>query len=106
MKVLDNGEVFTIWLSSNDTHQWSLGLAPRGKNGRWPVSQLASRRIKATFDTSGLLDCTVDGRNLSEDSRFWVPVDEFNAIVADFAETVMDKEHPAFYVVVGQFARI
>lgn len=104
MKLEDNGSAFTIWLSAKDTQDWSQGLAPRGKISRWPVAQLAGRRVKATFDESGLIEFTVDGRDISG-ARLWVPVDEFNALVADFAETKLSKDHPCYYVAVGQFAR-
>ena len=104
MKLEIEGDSFTIWLSASDTQRWAQGLAPTGKISRWPVSELGGRRVRATFDSSGLLEFLLDGRDISN-STIWVPVDEFNAIVADFAETKLPRDHAAWFVAVGQFAR-
>jgi len=102
MKLDVDGDAFTLWLSPNDTQQWTLGFAPKGKVGRWPAAELGGRRIRATFDSSGLLECLVDGRDVTK-SRIWVPVDEFSAMAADFIETKLPRDHAAWYVAVGQF---
>lgn len=102
MKLESNGDSFTIWLSPNDTQRWSKGLAPTNKGGQWPCSELGGRRVRATFDSSGLLEFLIDGRNITN-STIYVPVDEFSALIADFAETKLPREHAAWFVAVGQF---
>jgi len=53
------------------------------------------------FDSNGLLDWTVDGREPSEGS---METDELNAIVSDLAtEAGLDSENVAWFVAVGQF---
>ena len=96
MKFDDGGRAFTIWLSAADTTEWA--------RGNWPASQLSGRRIRATFAEEGLVEFFVDGRCITK-ARLWVPVDEFNALVADYAKNNLDKDHPCYYVAVGQFAR-
>ncbi|MAA63867.1 MAG: hypothetical protein CL581_03680 [Alteromonadaceae bacterium] len=102
MKIKDGGESFTIWLSPKDTQEWARGTAGVGDGGVWPCSEMAGRRVRATFDRSGLLEFLIDGRDIRQ-STLHVPVDEFNAIVADFAATKLSEDHPVWYVAVGQF---
>ena len=73
MKWQDGGSAITVWLSATDTNEWAR---------QWPCSELAGRRIRADFDTNGLLDYTIDGRSRTG-ARMWTPVDEFNAVIAD-----------------------
>ena len=55
MKWTDGGSAITVWLSATDTSEWA--------RVHWPCSELAGRRIRADFDTNGLLDYTIDGRS-------------------------------------------
>jgi len=88
---------FAIWLSSADTSAWAAGYLP--SSGRWPCSEIAGLRLGAVYGAEGLVDLTVNGRYPEESP----PADELNAMVADYAATVLPKDHPCFFVVVGQF---
>ena len=46
----------------------------------------------------------VDGSSLG-DRGIEIPLDEFSAIVADFAQLRLAPDHPAYFVAVGQFAQ-
>jgi len=93
MKWTDGGSAITVWLSATDTSEWARD---------WPCSELAGRRIRADFDTSGLLDFTIDGLHRTG-ARMWTPVDEFNAVIADSLRGKLPEDHPCYFVVVGQF---
>jgi len=93
MKWQDGGSAITVWLSATDTSEWAR---------QWPCSELAGRRIRADFDTNGLLDYTIDGRSRTG-ARMWTPVDEFNAVIADSLRGKLPEDHPCYFVVVGQF---
>lgn len=89
-----------LWLSANDTARWATRAGQS-----WPCSELAGHRVYAAFDRNGLYDMTIDGRDRDVDNT------EFSAIMADFARPRLEKwskrrghEHPAYFVVCGQFA--
>src|SRR5262245_7216944 len=98
MQVTDHG--VTLWLSANDTYAWSRGEHVKlpGK-GRWPCSELANRRVVASFDSHGVNDIFVSGPDSDPSAN------EFNAITSDFLALKLPKDHPAYFVAVGQFER-
>jgi len=94
MRFKDHGTSVQIWLSARDTYDWAhkVGAA-------WPCSTLANKRIFAAFDTNSLCDVTVNGNqglNMMDGA-------EFNAITSDFLATKLDKDHPCYFITVGQF---
>ena len=95
-RVKDNGDSFTIYVSKLETGDGADGWYG---NGRWPCSNLAGKRLAATFDTNGLLDLTVGGRDAPQD----LDANELNACVAYFAGQKLPKDHPCYFVAVGQF---
>ena len=92
MRFEDNGDSIAIWLSARDTYEWA-----RKPGAAWPCSSLEGKRISAAFDTNGLYDLTINGKDLDCDAN------EFNAITSDFIATKIDKSHPCYFVTVGQF---
>jgi len=93
MKILDNGNALTLWVSARDSSDWA------SKPGAaWPCSTLAGHRFVACFDTGGLCDLSVDGRDA-------VDVDgaELSAICADLLARKLAPDHPCYDVAVGQF---
>lgn len=95
MKFEDSGTGVTVWLSATDTYEWAHGRC------RWPCSELAGRRLRADFDSNGLLDYTIDGRPPGD--RLYIPADEFSAVIADHLKGKLPEDHPCYFVVVGQF---
>lgn len=96
MKLQINENGFRLWLSATETAAWAT---EPGK--RWPCSELAGRRLFVAFDARGLSDLTVNGRRAPDD----LSSAELNAIVADFVSPKLSREHPAFFVAIGQFER-
>ena len=92
MRFKDHGRAVAIWISKKETRDWAHC---------WPCSGLSGRSIKAEFDDNGLLELTVDGKFPYDDADFGA--DEFNAITSDYLYDVLDKDHPCWYVCVGQF---
>lgn len=93
MRVQIDENMVRLWLSANDTFYWA-----RRPGQAWPCSEISGRRLFAEFDWNGLLDLTVDGRHGVD-----IPASEFNAITSDFLSDKLPREHPAWYVAVGQF---
>ena len=94
MRFTDQGNGFCLWLSARDTADWA-----RKPGAAWPCSWLSGRRLFVAFDSGGLVDLQVDGGKGDQDC----PVDELNAIVADFAGKRLGEGHPCHFVAVGQF---
>lgn len=92
MKVqISNGNI-RLWLSADDTYDWAH------KTGAiWPRSRLAGKRLFAEFDTNGLVDYRVNGRDGID-----IPSNEFNAITSDFLRVKLPEDHPCYFVAVGQ----
>ena len=92
-RLQDNGDSVCLWASASDTYDWAheIGAA-------WPCSELAGRRFFAAFDTNGLVDLTVDGKD-----GVGIPCDEFNAITSDLLAERLPADHPCYFVTVGQF---
>ena len=93
MRLQDSGDSLAMWVSTNDTYDWATRIG-----SAWPCSELSGHRFFAAFDTNGLVDLTVDGKDDSD-----IPCDELNAIVADLLEDRIPKDHPCYFVTVGQF---
>ena len=91
--VTDTG--VTLWLSANDTYDW----AHRPGNA-WPCSTLSHKRLMAQFDSNGLLDLTVNGKDAQD-----IDGHEFNAITSDYLAPLLTTTHPCWYVCVGQFTQ-
>lgn len=103
MRLKDNGTAITVWISADETRAWARGNG--AGQGCWPCSELEGRRLRADFDSSGLLDYTIDGLDGLEQRRrgLWVPADEWNAVIADHLRTRLPQSHPCYFVAVGQF---
>lgn len=82
-----------VTVSSDATHAWA-----RRSGNAWPCSGLEGRRISAAFFSDGLCDLAIDGR---EDID--VDVHEFNALTSDVLAAKLPREHPCWFVCVGQF---
>ena len=80
MRTQVNGSTTKVWLSANDTYDWAHRI---GKS--WPCSTLSGKRIFAEFDDGDLVDITIDGKSDCDCDAF-----EFNAMIADFTETILD----------------
>lgn len=79
---------FNLWLSANDTYNWA-----HRTGASWPCSTLSGCRLFVQYDTNGLVDLTIDGKDGDCDGN------ELNAIVSDFMRPKLPKEHPcACYV--------
>lgn len=95
----DSGNGFSIKLSERDISDWV-----RKPGAAWPCSTLDGKRLTAEYDDNGLLDYTINGRFIlfGRDSMD-IDSHEFNAIIADHAKEVLPKDHPCYFVAVGQF---
>ena len=93
MRVLDNGSSVVLWASANDTYDWATK-----PYAAWPGSELSGKRFCASFDTNGLCELTVDGKYLTD-----VSGDELSAICSDLLGESLAKDHPCWFVAVGQF---
>ena len=78
-----------MWISADETYQWARS---------WPCSELSGHRIRASFDSCGLFDLAIDGREAPD-----VAADELSACVADHVAQRLAPEHPCYFVAVGQF---
>ena len=94
MRITHDGNSVRLWLSANDTYGWA-----HKPGASWPCSFLAGKRLRADFDSNGLVDYAVNGRYAEG-----MAADEFNAITSDFMRDRLPKEHPCYFVAVGQFA--
>jgi hypothetical protein len=89
MRVRIHDTSVSLWLSANDTYQWAHN---------WPYSELSSRRLYVCFDSNGLCDLAIDGRNDID-----VSANELNAITSDYLAKRLPRNHPCWFVAVGQF---
>lgn len=94
MRVSIHHDSVHLWASAHDTRQWA-----RKPGAAWPCSTLSGSRFFAAFDTNGLYEFTVNGREPSTD----IDGNEFSAICADLLAKRLDREHPVWFVTVGQF---
>lgn len=94
MRFQDSGSGFALWLSARETYAWA-----HRTGSSWPCSFLEGRRLFVGFDRNGLCDLTIDGGRGDQDC----PGDELSAIVADHAKRKLGKDHPCYFVAIGQF---
>ncbi len=95
MRVKDYGNSVSIWLSARDTYDWSTK-----PGAAWPCSTIASKRLFAAFDSTGLVDMSVNGRYTPTQE---IDGNEFNAITSDFLRDRIPADHSCYFVIVGQF---
>ena len=91
IKIVENAVM--VWLSASDTYAWA-----HRSGAAWPGSTLSGNRLFAAFDSNGLYDFTVNGR----DDEGETSADELSAICADHLARNLPKNHPAYDVAVGQ----
>lgn len=85
---------FNLWLSANDTEAWA-----NRAGACWPCSSLEDHRLFVQFDSNGLCDMAIDGKDgIDCDGT------ELSAIVADHMRNKLPKDHPCYSVAVGQFS--
>ena len=94
MQFTDFGDSFVIKLSKRDTSAWATK-----PGAAWPCSTLSGHCLTAGFNTGGLVDLSVDGRDAPDD----IDGHELSAMVADHAAERIDADHPCHFVAVGQF---
>ena len=87
-----------LWLSARDTEDWADGSAPFS-TGVWKCSTIAGHRLFAQFDTNGVVDHALDGKDLPSS----VDGHEFNCITSAALKDHLPKDHPCRFVVVDQF---
>ena len=80
MRTKKIGNTTKIWISANETYAWAHRIGER-----WLCSTLSGKRVFAEFDDGDLVDATVDGK-----SDYDFDVFEFNAIIADLTEIILD----------------
>lgn len=94
MRLKDNGTSIALWLSARDTYDWAHRAGES-----WPCSSLADRRVFCAFDSNGLYELTVDGKDAPDD----IDANELNALTSDFLARRLKPGHPCYLVTVGQF---
>lgn len=82
----------SVWISANETYRWANAVGTS-----WPCSTLSGHRIFAAFDSNGLVDIAIDGKDTDCDAN------EFNALVSDALLCRLSPTHPCYDVVVEQF---
>ncbi|KKK66566.1 hypothetical protein LCGC14_2962840, partial [marine sediment metagenome] len=97
MRLQDNGDSVAMWVSANETYEWANRIG-----SSWPCSELSGKRFFAAFDTNGLYELTVDGKD-PNDMTCWIPGDEFSAITSDLLAERLATDHPCYFVTVGQY---
>ena len=94
MRVVDMGTSVSLSVSASDTYDWA-----RKPGAAWPCSTLSGHRFVAYFDSNGLYDLTVDGRDAPDD----IDGHELSAICSDMLRDRLAQDHPVWFVTVGQF---
>jgi len=93
MRVEITENFVTLYASQGDVYDWlSVG---------WPCSTLQGNRFTAAFDSTGLVDFTLNGRYSDESDE--IDGTELSACCADLLRDRLPKDHPAYFVAVGQF---
>lgn len=93
MRVRIDPHTVTLQASKADTYDWAHRAGES-----WPGSTLSNKRMTASFDSNGLYDFTVNGRDAVD-----IDGTELSALCADLIGTKLTRDHPAWDVVVGQF---
>jgi len=97
VQVFEHG--VNLWVSANETEDWAAGRANFGSGSRWQCSTLAGHRLFAQFDSNGVIDHALDGKDVPDT----VDGHEFNCLCADALKARLPKDHPARFVAVDQF---
>ena len=95
MRLMWTLDRFELNLNADDTYDWA-----NRPGAAWPCSALAGHSLDVYFDTNGLLDYSVNGE---DGSSYDIGADEFNALVADSVRYDLPKDHPCYFVAVGQY---
>ncbi len=107
-------------MSAHETPYGSVSITPNGvridanqsqlydwahrPGASWPCSTLDDlESISAAFDANGLVDLEQDPPYDYETGAGEIMGDELNAWSSDVLRDVLPKDHPAYYVTVGQF---
>jgi hypothetical protein len=90
IQVFERG--FKLWLSTRDTYVWA-----HRPHCFWPCSTLSAKSCFVEFDSNGLCDFTLNGRDGDCDGT------ELSAIVADHVRSTLPVSHQCYGVAVGQF---
>lgn len=83
----------TLWLSSRNTSAWA-----NKPGASWPCSTLAGKRLCASFDSNGLCNLSMNGRDAPS-----IDGAEFSALCSDSLTKILPADHPLFFLIVGQF---
>ena len=92
MRVAIQPSSVSVLFSAKDTYEWATR-----PGHAWPCSQLSGNRVVASFDSNGLTDLSINGKDGDCDAV------ELTAICADALKTRLPIDHPAHYVACGQF---
>jgi hypothetical protein len=85
--------------ASIDAHAGQLFAWSHRPGAAWPCSILDDLdHIAVAFDSTGLVELVTDGGYGDE-----LPADELSAWASDVLRDVLPKDHPAYFVAVGQF---
>ena len=95
VQVFENG--LNLWISARETEEWAAGRATFGE-GRWPCSDLSGHRVFAQFDSNGLVDLAIDGKDSVD-----IDANEFNALTSSALKEKVPLDHPCRFVAVDQF---
>jgi hypothetical protein len=93
MRVALTPSTVKLWLSGRETRAWA-----NRPNDQWPCSTLAGHSVYAEFDAGGLIAIMIGG-SASRDCDG----NEFSAIVCDHLKGTLHDDHPAWFIVIGQF---
>lgn len=85
-----------LWASQDDTYRWA-----RRTGSAWPCSTLSGKRLFAAFDSNGLVELAINGKDAGDDIDGW----ELSCLCSDLLKKSgkVPQEHPAYFVAVGQF---
>lgn len=84
--------IVSLELTPEDTYAWAH------RDGHaWPASELSGKRLYVSFDANGLCQIQIDDKDGD------CSVNELNAITSDYLKSRLPKDHPAYFVTVGQF---
>lgn len=89
-----------LWLTADETETWA-----NSPGESWPCSALEGKSLFAEFDENGLVDFAVDSPELhiQEAQEIYIESSEVNAITSDFLQDKLPRDHPCYFVAVGQF---
>ena len=89
-KIYDNQVM--VWLNADETDTWGR---------KWPCSGFRGERVFAAFDSNGIYDMTVNGKETYD--RDDIDGNAFSCCIADHLRHKLNENHPVYEVAVGQF---